>query len=161
MKKIGTYLWLACLLAVSAPAVSQEAKKEPWYISTRAEYSACLDEADRLEKADASLEQARLTRDAQLSRHEQQMQAHAAMQASLDLKDGKAVEEFNARMRSLNTRTAALNIEGAQFNQLILQHREKVEQHHQRCAGIKVGTADMKTVQKIRAKQAKEIEERK
>lgn len=146
--------FLLVLLATATQGVSAQPAQGPKF-SSRDEYRACLDEGDKLTPKFPLL-QARLKEHNQaLKRLQDEMGAHVAAQPAADTTDQAAVDEFNAKMDSLNRRAKALNDQADEFGKEQIAYNTQVAAANKRCAGMVITLRDRNAVHKERLAQGK------
>ncbi|MDB5972333.1 MAG: hypothetical protein JWQ90_4783 [Hydrocarboniphaga sp.] len=141
-------LWL---LPLPAGAQSQQS---PRY-SSRDEYRACLEEADRIEPRRVQLQKGMTTHNAELKQLQDEMDQHIAQQDKLDNTDDAAIDAFNARLDVLNAGAGELNAEVERLNHDQAVYNHDIAAVNRRCAGMVVTIRDHNAVIKERTAAGK------
>lgn len=144
---------LLCATVASAGIVTPEGPTPN--TSSREEYRACLDDADRLKAEQAQRQQQLDEHNQKLAQVQAEMRELTHSQASLDAGDPAAVDAFNAKVATANQRMAAVNEAGQAFNKQQDAYNSRSLAYNKRCAGMVVSRSDRLAVDQERAAQGK------
>lgn len=137
------------LLAALAQAASAQRQ------GTKDDLRQCMATEDQLKADEAVLRQKTEKHQAALKQFQQEMQAHVAQQATIDMTDEKAVTAFNERTNTLNAQVDVINKEALVHQAGVNDLNARMHAHNTRCAGMVYRVADMQAVAKERAAAAK------
>lgn len=147
-------LALFTFLAAMAAAAQAQATSGPRY-GSKDDLRQCMDGEDKLKLEQALLQKKADRHKAVLKQFQDEVQAHVALQKTVDGSDEKAVNAYNEQMDALNARVEPINREASEQQATVDDFHARTYAHNKRCAGMVYRISDIRAIEKERAAAAK------
>jgi hypothetical protein len=132
-KSILISIVIAALASPNLSLAQKMQKPRPDFLS-RTELKACMLKNEELDARSKAMEAARLDNDKQFQIVSDEAKALSELLRTLDNKDEKAVDAFNARNDARNVLVVKLNKEAETLNAVVAEHQADSSEYLAKCA---------------------------